>query len=605
MAQLLADRRDVDFVLHELLEVETLSRHPRFADFNRQAVDLVVGEARRFALKEMLPTYADGDRIGVSFNGDGTVTVPPSFHKAHRLYRESEWTAPTANPAYGGQGLPHTVGAAVDEYLMAGNWALSSYGSMGAGTGHMIELYGTPEQKSIYLRRLYTGEWGGTMLLTEPQAGTDVGALETSARRNPDGTFSLTGNKIFITNGEHDLVANIVHPVLARIEGDPPGTKGISIFIVPKFLVNADGTLGPRNDIVCTGVEEKHGIHGSATCVMSLGSKGACTGFLLGPERDGMKIMFHMMNGARLGTGMQALAYASSAYLYALDYARRRIQGRDLADFKNRGAASVPIIRHPDVRRNLLWMKAHVEGLRALIYSTWNLVDRARAADSPEEAARCLRRLELLTPIVKGYGSERGYTTCVLGIQVFGGAGYTRDYPVEALARDCKITTIFEGCTGVQAMDLLARKLGLEGGRPFMELLEDIQATVTAAAGQPEIAALAPRVEKAAQRLGQTAAQLGQNAMSPAFRTAFAHATPFMDAMGDVVLAWLLLRRASVAAARLAQAKKKDADFYLGQVKTAEFFIRTMLPESQGRLIAVADACDAAVEMPEAAFGGL
>jgi hypothetical protein len=604
MAQMLADRRDVDFVLHELLEVERLARHPRFADFNRQAVDLVVSEARRFALKEMLPTYADGDRIGVSFNGDGTVKVPPSFHKAHRLYCENEWSAPTANPAFGGQGLPHTVGAAVDEYLMGGNWALSSYGSMGAGTGHMIELYGTPEQKAMYLRRLYTGEWGGTMLLTEPQAGTDVGALETS-RRNPDGTYTLTGNKIFITNGEHDLVANIIHPVLARIEGDPPGTKGISIFIVPKFLVNPDGSLGARNDIICTGVEEKHGIHGSATCVMSLGSKGACTGYLLGQAREGMKIMFHMMNGARLGTGMQALACASSAYLYALDYARKRIQGRDLADFKNHGAPSVPIIRHPDVRRNLLWMKAHVDGLRALIYSTWNLVDRAAAAATPEEAGRLDRRLALLTPIVKGYGSERGYTTCVLAMQVFGGAGYTRDYPVEAIARDCKITTIFEGCTGVQAMDLLARKLGMDGGRPFMELLGDIQAAVSAATQSPALAALAPRVGQAAQRLGQAAAFLGGHAMSPHFRTAFAHATPFMDAMGDVVLAWMHLQRATAAAARLPQAKKKDADFYQGQIQTAEFFARTVLPETEGRLAAITDACPAAVEIPEAAFGGL
>jgi len=605
MAQQIADRRDIDFVLHELLEAESLAKYPEFAEFNRKAIDLIINEARRFAVKEMLPTYADGDRIGVHFEGNGVVKVPESFHRVHKLYLESEWSAPSAKPEYGGQGLPHTVRAAADEYLVGANWPLSSYGSMGAGTAHMIELYGTEAQKQTYLHKLNTGLWGGTMLLTEPEAGTDVGSLTTSAVPNPDGSYRLTGNKIFITNGEHDLVENIIHPVLARIEGDPPGTSGISIFIVPKYFVNPDGSLGERNDIVCTGVEEKHGIHGSATCSMALGSKGPCIGYLLGERRQGMKIMFHMMNGARLGTGLQALAYASASYLYALDYARKRIQGRDIADFKDRSAPSVPIIRHPDVRRMLLWMKAHVEGLRALIYYGWNLVDQHATAASDEARAKCLALLELLTPVIKGYGSERGYETCVLGIQVFGGAGYTRDYPVEAIARDCKITTIYEGCTGIQAADLLGRKLGMQKGAVFMMLLDEMKTAIAQAQSLAQTADLAHRLDKAVDRLGAAALHMGQTAMSANFKAAFAHSYPFLDVMGDVILGWMLLWRATVAARQLVAANKKDQAFYEGQIKTAEFFIRTILPSTLGKMDAIEDCADTAVSMVEESFGGL
>ena len=604
MPQRIADRRDIDFVLHEMLEVENLTTSAKFSDFNRQTFDLIINEARRFALKEMLPIYPDGDRLGVRYMGDGTVQVPASFHRVHKLYREGEWAAPSAPPEYGGQGLPHCIRAAVEEYFQGANWPLCAYGSMGAGTAHMIQLYGTAEQKQTYLHKLNSGQWGGTMLLTEPEAGSDVGSLTTTAVRNPDDTFRLTGTKIFITNGEHDLVENIIHPVLARIEGDPPGTKGISIFIVPKFIIKADGRLGERNDIVCTGVEEKHGLHGSATCSMTLGAKGQCTGFLLGKARQGMKIMFHMMNGARLGTGLQALAHASTAYLYALDYARQRIQGRDIADFRNRSAPSVPIIRHPDVRRMLMWMKAHVEGLRALIYYGWHLVDGYEASTDSEEKQNYLNRLELLTPVIKGYGSERGYEVCVQGIQVFGGAGYTRDYPVEAIARDCKVTTIFEGCTGIQAADLLGRKLGMHKGAVYMDLLSRMKAAVERAHARPETVELARRLDAAIDRLGAIALHMGQTAMSDHFRAAFAHSRPFLDVMGDVVIGWMLLWRATVAAEKQSHAKNKDQLFYAGQIKTAEFYIRTILPGTMGLMDAIEDCSDAAVAMDEDAFGG-
>ncbi|MGD8973523.1 MAG: acyl-CoA dehydrogenase family protein, partial [Desulfobacterales bacterium] len=359
MAQVIADRRDLDFVLYEQLKAEELTQFERYKDFNKKTFDMIITEARNFAVKELLPTCAEGDKVGLRFE-NGHVKVPECFHRAYELLLEGEWNSLMEDPDWGGQGLPIIISQAAGEYLYGGNWAVTNFGGLGHGTGKMIEIFGTQKQKELFLKKLYTAEWGGTMVLTEPQAGSDVGALNTSAVKNPDGTYSISGNKIFITNGEHDLTENIIHPVLARIDGDPPGTKGISIFIVPKIWVNEDGTLGEPNDITCTGIEEKMGIHASPTCSMALGTKGNCKGLLLGEERQGMKIMFQMMNEARLGVGFQAFCYASTAYLYALSYAKERIQGRALEKGKDPTAPQVPIIQHPDVRRMLLQMKAYV-----------------------------------------------------------------------------------------------------------------------------------------------------------------------------------------------------------------------------------------------------
>jgi alkylation response protein AidB-like acyl-CoA dehydrogenase len=498
------------------------------------------------------------------------------------------------------------VSAAVAEYFMGASWALFSYAAMGNGTAEMIQLYGTEEQKKTYVERLVSGEWGGTMLLTEANAGTDVGALTTSAVKNADGTYTLSGNKIFITNGEHDLCENIIHPVLARIEGDPLGTKGISIFIVPKYFVNADGSLGDRNDIVCTGTEEKMGIHASATCSMALGTSGTCIGYLLGEERAGMKIMFNMMNGARMSTGLQGLSYASAAYLLAVNYARERLQGRDLADFKNPEAPSVPIIKHPDVRRNLLWMKSYVDGMRSFFYFMAMCRTKALLADSEEERQANDDLFELLTPLIKDYLSVHGHEVCVQAIQAYGGAGYTKDYPVEQYARDCKITSIFEGTSGVQAMDLLGRKLGMRKGQVFVNFLGEIHKTVAAAKNTEGLTGLAAKVETTANRLGEIAMHLGKTALSPDFKVAFAHSLPFLETMGDTIMAWMLLWRASVASQQLTNgAKKKDKVFYDGQIKTAEFFIDTLLPVTLGKLDAIQGTCPAAVEIDDDGFGGL
>jgi alkylation response protein AidB-like acyl-CoA dehydrogenase len=604
MVQLIADRRDMDFVLYEQIRVQDLVKEEKFAGLNKKTFDIILSEARNFGVKEILPTRVDGDRIGVRLE-NGQVKVPESYHRAHKLLLEGEWTSMAEAPESGGQGMPHAIAKAAAEYLAGANGTLTGYAMMGHGTGKMIELYGTGEQKSLFLKKLYTGHWGGTMLLTEANAGSDVGALTTTAVKNPDGTYTLTGNKIFITNGEHDLSENIIHPVLARMEGAPGGTRGISIFIVPKIWVNADGSLGEANDVVCTGIEEKMGIHGSATCSLALGSRGKCRGLLLGEENQGMKIMFHMMNEARLDVGFQGLNAGSSAYLYALDYARQRLQGRDLAAGKDPDAPQVPIIRHPDVRRMLLWMKAHVEGMRSLIYYVSSLFDKMACTGDPQFRQQCNDLAELLTPVIKAYCSERGFETCIQAIQVYGGYGYVREYPVEQLARDCKITSLYEGTNGIQAMDLLGRKLGLQKGAIFKFFIEQIQDTISLAKETKGIEPLAIETAAAVIRLGEIARHLGQTAASSRLAAAFAHAHPFLDVMGDVIMAWMLLWRAQLAASALNNGtSKKDAAFYEGQLKSAEFFINSVLPVTLGKMNAIFRTNGAAVEISDAAFGG-
>jgi len=604
MPQQLLDLRDVDFVIWEQMDGEQTLKHDRYSGYDRKMCDMILSEARTLAIQELLPTLAEGDREGVRHEQDA-VYVPESFHRVYHLLLEGGWQRIDVAEELGGHGAPPMVAHAAMEYFAAANWSLFAYTMLGTATAEMIQKFGTQEQKEIYVPRLVSGEWGGTMLLTEPEAGSDVGALTTQAERRGDGTYSLIGNKIFITNGEHDLVDNIIHPVLARIEGDPPGTAGISVFLVPKFLVNPDGSLGERNDIRCEGVEEKHGIHGSATCSMSLGDKGECTGFLLGEERRGMRIMFTMINRARMAVGQQALACASAAYLLALDYARKRTQGRTLAQARDGNAHSVPIIRHPDVRRMLLWMKSHVEGMRSFYHYALSCRIQAELAESEDERHHFGDLFEMFTPIIKDYNGVHGHEVCIQAIQVFGGAGYTKDSPVEQYARDCKVATIFEGTSGIQAMDLLVRKLGRQNGKVFMHLLGEMQKTVVRAKSQNSLEGLAAKVETVVNQLGQTAMQLGQRAMSPDYSTAFAHATPFLYAMGDAILGWMLLWRAAVAAEQLEKAKEKDIPFYKGQIKTAEFYIQTVLPLTVGKMKAVQGACSAAVDIKEDAFEGL
>jgi len=604
MAQVIADRRDIDFVLNEQLNVASLADHDPFAEFNRKTIDLIMNEARNLAIKEILPTQKIGDEEGVTFD-QGKVTVPKEFHRAWDLLKQGEWIAMSEDPDWGGQGMPASVSLAAGDYLIGANFAFMMYAGLTHGAGLLVDAFGTDEQKELFLKKMYTGEWAGTMLLTEPEAGSDVGALTTTAVKNDDGTYSISGNKIFISSGEHDLAENIIHPVLARIEGAPAGTKGISLFLVPKYRVNEDGSLGDFNDVVCTGIEKKMGIHGNATCSLALGGKGTCRGLLLGEENKGMRAMFVMMNAARLLVGLQGFTGASNSYINALNYARERIQGRHLLSMMDKNAPSVPIIQHPNVRRMLLTMKVYVEGMRSLLYYVGFLEDLKKVASDPEDREKYQGMIDLLIPICKGYVTDRAFEVCNLGVQVYGGYGYIKEYPQEQLLRDVRITMIYEGTNGIQAMDLLGRKLGMNKGKPVMDLLGKIQTTIAGAKKQDSIREPAEKLETAINKLGEVGMHIGAQAMSPQVMNAFAFANSFMEVTGDVIMAWMLLWRASIAAGKLEKGvKKKDVAFYEGQIKSAEFFVSSMLPVTLGKMDTILAGNDAVVKISEDSFGG-
>lgn len=613
-AQLIADKRDVDFVLYEQIGCEDLLDYPEFEDFNKKTFEMIVKEARNFSLKEILPTYTEGDKDGVIFE-NGKIKVPACFHDLYDKYTDGEWLALVEPPEFGGQGLPHVVSQAAFEYIVGSNYTFAMYGILAKGAGKMIELFGTDIQKKLFLKNIYTGVWGSTMLLTEPEAGSDLGALTTSAVKNPDGTYSLKGAKIFISNGEQDITDNIIHPVLARIEGAPEGTKGISIFIVPKKWVNEDGTVGEENNIVCTGVEEKMGLHASPTCSMSLGDKGECRGFLLGEENRGMEIMFHMMNDVRLEVGLQAMTHASAAYLYALDYARSRKQGRELGSKEQK---QISIANQPDVRRMLIDMKSYVDGMRSFIYYTAKCIDVSHGTASEEEKVKYKGLVELLTPIVKAYCSERGFDVCVNAMQVYGGYGYTKEYPVEQILRDCKITSIYEGSNGIQAMDFLGRKLGMNKGAVFTSLVTEINSTINEAKEINCLEELAGNLEKSVLKLSETIIKLGQTAGSKDFKTGFFFAHPMLIATGDVVMGWMHLWRAITAVKGMEKVGKNDFDsidrekyaknknfaYYDGLIATAKYFINTILPVTNGKLDAIDNCEGSGIEISDSAFAG-
>lgn len=601
MAQLITDRRDQDFVLHEVLKVEDLSKNELFEDFNKKTVDMVIAEARNIAVKELLTTEKEGDQQGCVLE-KGKVKIPECFHKPFKLFCEGEWIAMCDDPDFGGQGMPRCVAIAAGEMFTGANCAFMMYPGLTHGAGKLVEEFGTDQQKKKYLANLYSGKWAGTMCLTEPEAGSDVGALTTSAKLNEDGTYSITGNKIFISGGDHDLTENIIHPVLARIEGEPAGTKGISLFLVPKYKINKDGSIGESNDVECTGLEEKMGIHGNSTASLSFGSKGKCTGELLGKKNKGMKAMFVMMNEARLGVAMQGLGMATASYINAVNYARERIQGADLLSMFDENPKSVAIINHPDVKRQLISMKAYVDGMRILLYYTGLLFDKAKTAETEDEREKYSGLIELLIPVAKAYCTDKGFEVCTQGIQVYGGYGFIKEYPQEQLLRDCKITSIYEGTNGIQAMDLLGRKLGLKKGKPFMDLLGEMNKTIADAKEIKILQTMGEKVEKAVHILGETAMHMGMTAMSEKVLDAFAIAHPFLNVTGDVCLAWLELLRAVVAAKKIEKAKKKDKVFYQGQIKTAEYFIDFVIPSTIAEMETLKRNVPSIMEMPDDAF---
>jgi len=600
MANLIVDPRDQKFVLYEMLGIEELCKSPLYADFSRDMFDMALAEAEKFATTAILPALAEGDREGCRLEA-GSVRVPKSFHRCIQIYREGGWGAMNVPAADDGQGFPHVIGLAAKEWF-SHNTAFINYVTLTEGAAHLIEVYGTEAQKKKYLPKMHAAEWGGTMALTEAGAGSDVGNLKTKAVRQPDGTFRLQGTKVFITAGDSDLMENIIHPVLARIEGDPPGTGGISIFLVPKYLVNDDGTLGKRNDYTIGSIEEKMGLHGSATCTINLGDNGECYAELLGEERQGMKIMFQMMNGARIGVGVQGLSSASIAYLHALQYAKERLQGASLMEMKNPAAPRVPIIRHPDVRRMLIWMKAHTEGFRALLYFAALCVDRCNAAEDEAEKERYGGFLEILTPICKAYCSDMAFRVTETAIQVYGGYGYCAEYPVEQFLRDEKIASLYEGTNGIQALDLVGRKLGLRKGLYFMTLLGEMGATV--AKYQAALPDLAPDVQAAVNTLAETAMLFAASGKAGKFLIPVANAYPFLMLMGQVVTAWLLLWEAGVAKEKLGMPDGGGPDkaFYEGKIATARYFIKHVLPEADAAAKAIKSEDLSMMEIADEAF---
>lgn len=607
MAQQIVDRRDQDFLLHEVMNVEALSKTEKFADFNKKTIDMIVTEARNLAVNELLPAnkiadVENGHPEGVRLE-NGAVKVPPSFHRPYKLICEGEWIAMTDDPEHGGQGMPNTVATACRELFSGANMAMMMYPGLTHGAGKIIEEFGTPIQKKLFLKKLYTGKWGGTMCLTEPEAGSNVGALTTTAKPNGDGTYSISGSKIFISGGDSDLVENVIHPVLARIEGAPAGTKGISLFLVPKIWVNEDGSLGEPNDVAITGVEEKMGIHGSCTCSITFGGKGKCRGTLIGEANKGMKAMFLMMNEARLGVGMQGYSLGSASYMNAANYARERVQGPNLLKaIFDKAAPSVPIIQHPDVKRMLINMKAYVDGMRALIYFISNCFDQVAVATDETVKAKYQGLIEILTPVCKAYCTDKGFDVCTTGVQIYGGYGFCSEFPQGQLMRDCKITSIYEGTNGIQAMDLLGRKLGMNKGKPMMDLLFEINTKIKEAK-EVGLSDMAGKVEAAVNKFGEIAMLMGKTAMSDKLMDAFAEAVPFQEAAGDVIMAWLHIWRATIASKALSQnVKKKDEPFYQGQVKTAQYFVDQILPVTLGKMEAIKNMTATIMEIPEEAF---
>ncbi len=617
MSNLLVNTRDQQFVLFEQLGIDRLLESEAFNSFTKDDLLMVLKEAEKIAVNVIAPTMAEGDRAGCTFK-DGVVTVPQCFHEPYKKYTEAGWLCPAASPEVGGQGLPSSLAFAIVETTAAANYAFYMYSSLTLGAANLLEVFGTEEQKNKYMYKLFSGEWGGTMCLTEPGAGSDVGALKTSAKRLPDGKYLITGTKCFISSGDHDLTPNIVHPVLARIEGDPAGTKGISIFIVPKYLVNEDGSPGAPNDVVTGGIEHKMGIKGSATATLNFGENGQCTGELLGKEREGMKIMFQMMNEARLNTGLQGLEMASASFERAVVYARERVQGNDMLAGKDPNAKPVTIIHHSDVRRKLMWMKSHIEGLRAMCYYVAFCMDSAKVAPTAEEKEKWNGYVELLIPVVKAYTTDKGFQVCSMAMDVFGGYGFCSEYPIEQYLRDEKIATIYEGTNGIQAMDLLGRKLRQRNGQNIQNLFNDIFSNAAAAKKVTDLAATAAILEEAGRACFDLAVFLIQTAKQNT-AAAYLSAAPFLELFGDVVIGNFLIDAARLCSARgkaIYQAKgagtaqeqyalcqeDKEAAFYSGKVASAKFFAANVLTSVKARCEGIKLCDTSAMEIAEEAF---
>ena len=586
---------DTLFLLVDVLGLPRLSNLPSFAEATPDVIEAVLQQAGRYCEEVLLPLNQVGDRTGCTRHADGRVTTPPGFPLAYAAYRDGGWQGVAVSAEHGGQGLPQVVGAAVNEFCVGANMAFTMYPGLTKSAISALLVHGSAEQKRRYASRMVTGEWTGTMNLTEPHCGTDLGLLRTRAVPQPDDSYKLTGQKIFISAGEHDLAPNIVHLVLARIEGAPAGTKGLSLFLVPKVLVEEDGSLGARNAVSCGAIEHKMGIHGNATCVMNYDG---ATGWLVGEANRGLNAMFVMMNEARIGVAIQGLGLSEVAYQNAAAYAKDRLQGRALTGRVNEAGPADPILAHPDVRRMLLEIRAFNEGARALLLWGALQADLAEGVEDPKAKQAAEDMLGLLTPVLKGVLTDTGFQNCVTAQQVFGGHGYIAEWGVEQFVRDARIAMIYEGANGIQALDLVGRKLAKDAGRAFTGFTREVAGYVRERAGNEALQPYLGPLKDGLDRLQQATMWFMTNAMAKP-DNAGAGATSYMHLFGLVGMGYMWARMAEAALARKAAgaAAGMDAKLAVGRI-----FMERLMPESATHLARVTAGAQTMMALPAEAF---
>ena len=589
---------DTLFILNDVLALERYNNLPGFADATGDMLEAIAGEAAKLAEEVLFPVNLSGDQEGCKRHDDATVTTPKGFREAFDHYRQGGWIGLAVPEEFGGQGLPYVLHTAVGEYMSSANMALTMYPGLTQGAIAAILVHGSDEQKAAYLPKMVEGTWTGTMNLTEPHCGTDLGLLRTRAVPQADGSYKISGQKIFISAGEHDMSDNIVHLVLARIEGAPEGTKGISLFIVPKFLLEDDGTPGTRNAVSCGAIEHKMGIHGNATCVMNYDE---ATGFLIGAENKGLNAMFVMMNEARLGVGLQGLSIAEIAYQNAANYARERLQGRSLSGVKNPEGKADPLVVHPDIRRTLMTIRAWTEGGRAFTLWTALKSDIAHRASDEKERQAADDILGLMTPILKGVLTDKGFDHAVMAQQVFGGHGYIEEHGMSQYVRDARIAMIYEGANGIQALDLVGRKLGMNGGRAVMALFKEIGDFCEENRGDEKLAFFTKHLKKGLNDLQAGTMWFMQNAMAKP-DNAGAGSTDYMHLFGLVVVGYMWAKIAKAAEGGLANGAGEREDFLKNKLVTAKFFMERLMPETALRKTRIEAGADTTMELSAEAF---
>ncbi len=592
-----APARDARFIVNEVLDLAGYGNLPGFESATPDIIDTVIGEGGRFCQEVLAPLNRSGDEEGCTRHPDGSVTTPAGFKEAYRHFCESGWGTLSQPEQFGGQGMPHVLGFALEEFISSANQAFGMYPGLTNGAVSALIAKGSPSQQDMYLPKMISGEWSGTMNLTEPQCGTDLGLIRTKAEPQAEGSYAITGTKIFISAGEHDLTGNIIHLVLAKLPGAPDSTKGISLFVVPKFLLDDEGNPGERNGVMCGSIEEKMGIHGNSTCLLNYdGAKG----WLVGDENKGLAAMFIMMNAARLGVGVQGLSQAEIAYQNAVAYALDRRQGRALTGPAEPEAKADPIIVHPDVRRMLMDAKAFTEGMRALCLWGALLVDLSHKAATEQDRAEADLLIGLLTPVIKGYGTDKGFEVAVNMQQVFGGHGYIREWGMEQYVRDARIAQIYEGTNGIQAMDLCGRKLAQGGGAAIQAFFKLVAEECAAAKQDDALAPLAEKLEKALAEQQAATMWFMQNAMqNPNHLGAGAH--HYMTLMGIVTLGLMWLKMARVAQAKLA-AGGEDKAFYETKLVTARYYAERFLPDVGALRRKLEAGADAVMALDDEAF---